>query len=653
MKWITEIVLNNYRGFGEPKTITIPNGSHLLIYGENGSGKSSIYNGLKDFFSSSVAGSKTKYKLNKFLEAAGNTTGNVAIRVEETGVTPIDYNFALPDTASDHRKPEIILANKFKGFLDYKRMLKVHSFDVPEDTTPNIFQLLVEELLCEHKVADPKGGVTTIELLVEYKRLVEILTKTKSGLEAAPKSELQERLAAIEEEQENIKDESPELKKLPENLIAQSFALDEEKTSIVDALKIIDSKEQLAKLDASFKILLTRVISVANDFLRDHFKNKLLLDVSYSKLEYDDKVSSMKESLSLKIKYAGTEIEFYQAFLNEARISSLAICLYLASIKTYEPEADTLKILYLDDVFIGLDTNNRIPLLNILKKEFIEKGFQIFISSYDRQWFVTARHWFKNENCKFKSIELFINDDDGNPTTPDYPVLIDPSENYLQKAESHFASNDFPAAANYLRKACESELKRVLPRHLLLRMNNDEVEIITKLETLIDHFVIFMTKNNLNQTPFAHFKTYKKILFNPLSHDDLEAPHYRSEIRAGIIIVRELQKIKTKEIVLAKESAISPMKLGIFQNGTRLVHNYEITALENLQLIQQDLAPAQLSVVECEIKYGTLVRKFPTLNAAFDQLRIDRGYPASNVYTEFYTNISISANRKLIEAMAF
>jgi ABC-type uncharacterized transport system fused permease/ATPase subunit len=43
MRWITGIAINNYRAFSKPETILIPQGQHLLIYGENGSGKSPPY----------------------------------------------------------------------------------------------------------------------------------------------------------------------------------------------------------------------------------------------------------------------------------------------------------------------------------------------------------------------------------------------------------------------------------------------------------------------------------------------------------------------------------------------------------------------------------------------------------------------------------
>ena len=50
---ITEIQLTNYKAFygnGASNKVVIPNGENLLIYGENGSGKSSLYEGVRNLF---------------------------------------------------------------------------------------------------------------------------------------------------------------------------------------------------------------------------------------------------------------------------------------------------------------------------------------------------------------------------------------------------------------------------------------------------------------------------------------------------------------------------------------------------------------------------------------------------------------------------
>ncbi len=88
---------------------------------------------------------------------------------------------------------------------------------------------------------------------------------------------------------------------------------------------------------------------------------------------------------------------------------------------------------------------------------------------------------------------------------------------------------------------------------------------------------------------------------------------------------------------------------------TNKMHDYEIKVLENLQIIKQDAQPIQLSVIECEvIEVGTSVsNKYLSLNEAFDKLRIEREYPPSTDYSDFYKYIKVNSRKKLIDMMKF
>ena len=609
MKWITGITLNNYRAFVKSEIIDIPQDQHLLIYGENGSGKSSVYNALKDFFNSSFTSSNTIFNLNEFEKASGNTTGFITLKIAakdaQGNLSEADYTFSEPLSNVTHQQPLIQLANKVKGFLDYKKLLKVHALDISTDQHPNMFDLIVKSLLGEHRVANPSGGTTTVELLEEYCRIAAIL------------------------------------------LINPSHT---------NKYKV--AEDELNKLNAELNALLKKVFIEANKFLDQYFKNKITLDFRYSNLRIHKPNKSSKrqmfEELYLRVFYAGREIEYYQTFLNEARLSALAICLYLASIKTNSVSASELRVLFLDDIFIGLDTSNRMPLLEVLRDEFIIDGFQIFISTYDRQWFELARQWFDNNNCKFKTLEMYI-DDDGNPNTPEKPVIIDRSSDHFEKAKKYFDAKDYPASANYLRKACEAELRRILPQNKTLITHHDSgvVKKIDKLGTLIDNFFEYAANNGLDCAPFSQFKTYKKIIFNPLSHDDLEAPHYRIEIQAGIDLVRCLRQIKSKEIITVTENTNKPMRLELSDNVTGTIHNYEIYIHENLRLLQQNTDPLKLSSVECHIIVSGTERQFPSLQAAFDQIRAERSYPVQANYDDFYQNIRITNSKRFSDYMIF
>ena len=49
---LTKIIIENYRGVRGSLTLDLPAGENLLIYGENGAGKSSVFHAIRDFLES-------------------------------------------------------------------------------------------------------------------------------------------------------------------------------------------------------------------------------------------------------------------------------------------------------------------------------------------------------------------------------------------------------------------------------------------------------------------------------------------------------------------------------------------------------------------------------------------------------------------------
>src|SRR5262249_24315513 len=81
--------------------------------------------------------------------------------------------------------------------------------------------------------------------------------------------------------------------------------------------------------------------------------------------------------LNFEIRLNGEEIPEWNDFLNEARLSALALSIYLAGALLSNPSppasvATPLKLLVLDDVLIGLDLSNRLPVLRLLEDRFSE-----------------------------------------------------------------------------------------------------------------------------------------------------------------------------------------------------------------------------------------------------------------------------------------
>ena len=107
------------------------------------------------------------------------------------------------------------------------------------------------------------------------------------------------------------------------------------------------------------------------------------LDFGFQGIEYnhEDKALNYKEIL-LKVKFLDEDIPVHHQFLNEAKLSAIALAIYFAGF-LLQPDSD-LKILALDDVLIGLDMSNRLPVLDILLDEKYFLDYQIFLTTYDR-----------------------------------------------------------------------------------------------------------------------------------------------------------------------------------------------------------------------------------------------------------------------------
>ena len=90
----------------------------------------------------------------------------------------------------------------------------------------------------------------------------------------------------------------------------------------------------------------------------------------------------INKGFTLKVTKDGTAIDNYKMVLNEARLSAISICLYLASNKLIPK--NELKLLLLDDIFIGIDSSNRLPFLRLLADYYDSN--KLILLTYDKNW---------------------------------------------------------------------------------------------------------------------------------------------------------------------------------------------------------------------------------------------------------------------------
>ncbi|MDO8355516.1 MAG: hypothetical protein Q7U76_03905 [Nitrospirota bacterium] len=212
----------------------------------------------------------------------------------------------------------------------------------------------------------------------------------------------------------------------------------------------------------AFNAILPQLEAKVTEFL-NHFENhKLTIKFQPVSLTWE------KDSLQLKgadlvpeITFRGKQVLDHHLFLNEARLSALSICLFLAGVHLSDNDyanPEYPRFLVLDDALIGLELQNRLPVLRILTSEGF-KNYQIFLLTHDRVWFDLARGHLR-ERDGWIHRELLADEDTGQLV----PKLKS-SASDLERAKTHLASGDLKAAAVYARSAFEWKLRIVSEKH--------------------------------------------------------------------------------------------------------------------------------------------------------------------------------------------
>lgn len=481
---IQSITITDYKAFLETEKINV-GGKNLFIYGENGSGKSSLYYALKDFFQSSIEDIDLSELENIFVpeEKKGGTSVKVDfVRFEQGRKKTKIYEFSsLKNDSRTANDTSIRDANKLKSFLTYKHLLDIHH--LKKDHTINLFDLLVKGVLKHFRYSLSNGR----ELGMLWEDIENIIAK-------------------------------PRTRKYPINK------------------KKIDANTALKAFNEAFGELFRSdspeyIMRHANPIL-DRFNHNIAVTLSFSQvrpiLEKGKEYSGFQPfQVGIDVLYAGKKIDYPHLFLNEARLSAIAISIYLGMIKRHI-QGIPCKILFLDDIFIGLDISNRLPLLEILEHDFPE--YQIFITTYDKPWFEYAKGFLESKT-EWKTLEFYAQQTDKGF---EIPCIFD-NQDLLKKAKQHLNNSDYKAAAVYTRSAfekiirsyCEKEKKKLVFKSSLKKYSSQD-------------FWQAIEDDLQPQTSLA-IEQYRNLVLNAFSHYNTEKHEIRTELEAAIKAVGDLK----------------------------------------------------------------------------------------------------------------
>lgn len=443
---ITKIKTKNFRAFRGTLEIDLHKaGKNLLVYGENGSGKSSLYLALKSFLESSEdTANRFENHQNIFIKDDGYTK----LHLQADSVSN-ECIYKWSRTVRETENQRIIDASKAKGFLDYRTLQETHNVNQDKEDV-NVFVLLIDNLL-----ANTIGENSNRSLADNWDNLRNA---------PRPRRNATTKIAELEEQVESFNNE----------------------------------------LTGKLAQLQTLTSEILNEF-----GYNVILDLGFDKIKYNrhDKILH-NQQISLKVKFFDRDLATYHSFLNEAKLSAIALSIYFAGF-LLQPDSE-LKIFALDDVLIGLDMSNRFPVLDILTKYFSE--YQIFLMTYDKAWYEIVKQW-ASANGQWKAVEFYFAQTD----RFEMPVYVE-NKAYLEKAQEHLDACDYKACAIYTRTAFETIINKYCEdERLPVRYRSDPKKLDSQ-----DFWDSIKIKNKVNgkldQTLIQKIELCRSVILNPLSH---------------------------------------------------------------------------------------------------------------------------------------
>jgi energy-coupling factor transporter ATP-binding protein EcfA2 len=492
---IKRLTLKDFRAFpGPAPSVFELDAKNLLVYGENGAGKSSLFYALSGFFSFKPARPLREHK-NVF-SGLPDTDCKVAIDFAD-GSPAVEWTVnrhpaSTRGMSSDLRVTEAALR---RACLDYRALLDTN---YKQGNGPiNLFQIAVEHLLRDYPVTVGGGTSTTIG---------ELWAKVLSS-----------------------------------------------KPSTHTSAAITRINQACVEFNTAFRGAFPALIPLVNELMQLlGWKDVVLKGFNTPGLTYNNARLKQNravegQTLSPELSFRNHPLQTPQLFLNEARLSALGLAIYLAGRLACTPTASNsaLKLLVLDDVLIGLDHSNRLPVLDVLQTKFAD--WQIVLLTHDRNWFDLARSHLPE--AAWKCVEVF--EGDGAATAP-IPIVRAtqkrPARALLDKAKELIQTPYVEAAANYARQAFElgvraaCELKRIEMRYCVDPKAHQAQDFLDKLKG-------WQATGSVKQADWdaalTRLETLKNVVMNPYSHPS--APNIpKQEVEQAIDAVDQFLNLVAK-----------------------------------------------------------------------------------------------------------
>lgn len=523
MATITQIEIEGFKAFPKNFKLDLGTGKNLLLYGENGSGKSSLYyalhvllqsvfkddKGAKYFKPGDTNGAEfvinNEHLINifRFNEAKDNTyTPYVRITFDDGKIWRLDNGGLSSENGGN--ESEIRMLNKNSAFINHSYISRFHAARNSEEI--DLWNVFYKDILPFHL---PAGETQFLADL--YNEIVEASTH------------------------------KPSVRSL---------------------------KEPIDKFNNHLYNLVSHINKNVNTIYNENFRNDgdLALNIQIVYLEENNPENNLHEHfylaydrvrdgktipltlfaprIGIKISEDGRTIYKPQSHFNEAKLTAIALAVRFAAMTTAVITPGSF--LALDDMLISLDMSNRMKIIKYLLNK-IAPAYKLYVYTHDRLFYHTLKRIVETQYKKTEWIfgGIYINDS----IVPNEPQYVPDDKTRIDKIEDAYKCHDYFRCGTLLRQECERCLDELLPASFKVKEDPKTKASASKnLDELIGSLEEFCNHEQIDYSQFKDLKTYKDLFLNSTAHNDITSPFYRNEIKIckqAITLLAQINRAKT------------------------------------------------------------------------------------------------------------
>lgn len=537
MAAISKITIDGFKAFPQEFELNL-DGKNLLMYGENGSGKSSIYYALHALLQSQCKDKCSIYFSTTHPESIVNKYTNkpnakVEIKFEGSDVaysiSQAGYNESVPQATSPLRD-----LNGKCVFINHKFLFNVFSFRNSQYI--DLFPVFIKDILPFTLTRDQSKYISELydEAVAKIKR---------KGRGNRIDDTYKNLIKKFNEETEYL------IKLINQNAVPTATDIfnnnfrDIGDRKLRISLEYNDNRDNIPQPNKSYWLRFGyryHPVEIAG-----RTENKKLSTV----LEVLQPVITLKVEELQDDNVTYVPIEKPQTHFNEAKLTAIALSIRFALLNTVGP-ADG-RFLALDDMLISLDMSNRMKVITYLLDK-VAPLYKLYVFTHDRLFYHTFKRkietQYKKTDWSFGGI--YINDS----TTPNEPNYIPDNKSKIEKIEDAYKCHDYFRCGTLLRQECERCLNELLPDSFRKKADpNTGASVPKNLDELIGSLEEFCNHEQIDYSQFKDLKTYKDLFLNSTAHNDITSPFYRNEVKICKQAITSLSQINRARIIPCKQ----------------------------------------------------------------------------------------------------